>query len=394
MHHLTLSTFIALSYPVKPMMQLLGQITSPTSGGEGAALDIVRESINLARATSESWDKVWIGTIDPIASGLWVGLVSLGITLAAISILFLTLTSGKDIIEKQSWSELASLFVWPLVIMLFLGANGRLLANTVIVSRSFAYQQVQSVLEAQLGELTFRDAITNVTLSSIGKQQLENLYSECRNQVGEELVTCWNSKREAAQKIVDEAERQAAGSVPLQALRTFGQMLWNRTLFGAAEDAVTFVTDPGSVFREKAIPILRFILYSIQWAFVNVLEAALLLTGLFAPIAMGLSLLPLQGRPIWAWVTGFLSLFGVQLGYNIIVGLAAVVLVNSGAELASDVAFLFFISIFAPALALLIAGGGGIALYNGIAGHAKQLVDLFSNALGATTNLIIYKGFR
>ncbi|MCF3568807.1 hypothetical protein L2E75_22140 [Planktothrix agardhii 1807] len=33
-------------------------------------------------------------------------------------------------------------------------------------------------------------------------------------------------------------------------------------------------------------------------------------------------------------------------------------------------------------------------LYNGIAGHAKQLVDLFSNALGATTNLIIYKGFR
>ncbi|WP_233428168.1 hypothetical protein [Planktothrix agardhii] len=67
---------------------------------------------------------------------------------------------------------------------------------------------------------------------------------------------------------------------------------------------------------------------------------------------------------------------------------------NSGAELASDVAFLFFISIFAPALALLIAGGGGIALYNGIAGHAKQLVDLFSNALGATTNLIIYKGFR
>jgi hypothetical protein len=156
------------------MMQLLGQITSPASGGEGSALDIVSESINLARATSESWDKVWIGTIDPIASGLWVGLVSLGITLAAISILFLTLTSGKDIIEKQSWSELASLFVWPLVIMLFLGANGRLLANTVIVSRSFAYQQVQSVLEAQLGELTFRDAITNVTLSSIRHLQNRN----------------------------------------------------------------------------------------------------------------------------------------------------------------------------------------------------------------------------
>ncbi|MCL1472072.1 hypothetical protein [Argonema antarcticum] len=376
------------------MMQFLAQITPPTTGGEGSALDLVNESINLARATSESWNGVWISTIDPIASGLWVGLVSLGITLAAVSILFLTLTSGKDIIEKQSWSELAALFIWPIVIMLFLGANGKLLANTAIFTRSFAYKQVQSVLEAQLGELTFRDAISNITISNIGKQQLENLYSDCRNKVGEELVTCWNSKREAAQKIVDEAERQAAGPAPLRTLRAFAETLWNNSLPGAAQDAVTFINDPGSVFREKAIPIIRFILYSLQWAFVNILEAALLLTALFSPIAMGLSLLPLQGRPIWAWATGFLSLFGVQLGYNIIVGLAAVVLVNSGAELASDVAFLFFISIFAPGLALLIAGGGGIALYNGIAGNAKQLVDVFSNAIGAATTLAINKGFR
>jgi hypothetical protein len=376
------------------MMEFLAQITPPTTGGEGSALDIVNESINLARATSESWNRLWIDTIDPIASGLWVGLVSLGITLAAVSILFLTLTRGKDIIEKQSWSELAALFIWPLVIMLFLGANGKLLANTVIFTRNFAYKQVQSVLEAQLGELTFRDAIANVTISNIGKQQLENLYSECRNKVGEELVTCWDSKREAAQKIVDEAEKQAAGSASVRALRAFAETLWNNSLPGAAQDAVTFITDPGSVFREKAIPIIRFLLYCLQWAFVNILEAALLLTALFSPIAMGLSLLPLQGRPIWAWATGFLSLFGVQLGYNIIVGLAAVVLVNSGAELASDVAFLFFISIFAPGLALLIAGGGGIALYNGIAGNAKQLVDVLSNAIAAATTLAIHKGLR
>ncbi|MEG3838698.1 hypothetical protein [Microcoleus sp. herbarium14] len=376
------------------MKEVLAQITPPTSGAEGSSLDIVSESINLAKTTSESWDKVWISTIDPIASGLWVGLVSLGITLAAVSILFLTLSSGKDIIEKQSWSELAALFVWPLVIMLFLGANGKLLANTVIFTRSFAYRQVQSVLEAQLGEMTFRDAIANVTISNIGRQQLENLYGECRNKVGQELLTCWNSKQEAAQKIVTEAERQAAGSVPLQALRAFGETLWNNSLLGAAQDATTFITDPGSVFREKAIPIIRFILYSIQWAFVNILEAALLLTAFFSPIAMGLSLLPLQGRPIWAWATGFLSLFGVQLGYNIVVGLAATVLVNSGAELASDVAFLFFISIFAPGLALLIAGGGGIALYNGIASNAKQLVDVLSNAIGAAANLAMNKGFK
>jgi hypothetical protein len=86
----------------KEMMEFLAQITPPTSGAEGSSLDIVSESINLAKTTSESWDKVWISTIDPIASGLWVGLVSLGITLAAVSILFLTLSSGKDIIYRKA----------------------------------------------------------------------------------------------------------------------------------------------------------------------------------------------------------------------------------------------------------------------------------------------------
>ncbi|WP_190274461.1 hypothetical protein [Oscillatoria nigro-viridis] len=66
------------------MREFLAQITPPTSGAEGSALDIVSESINLAKTTSESWDKVWISTIDPIASGLWVGLVHLGVNRATI----------------------------------------------------------------------------------------------------------------------------------------------------------------------------------------------------------------------------------------------------------------------------------------------------------------------
>jgi hypothetical protein len=64
-----------------------------------------------------------------------------------------------------------------------------------------------------------------------------------------------------------------------------------------------------------------------------------------------------------------------------VVGLTAVVLVKSGAELVSDVAFLFFLSIFAPGLAVLVAGGGGFALYNGISSNVKSLIDIFSNAI-------------
>ncbi len=361
--------------------------SNPTTGGEPQALQIITDSVNLARATALAWDSVWINLFQPLDSGLWIGLVKLGLTLAACSILFLVFTTGKEIIDRQSWSELAAIFVWPIVIAIFLGGNGNLLSQTIIVSRNFAAGQVQSVLNAQLGELTFKNAISQVGISNIAKQQLENLYSECRGKIGEELVQCWQSKQESAQQMVEQAKEQAKS--PLDGLEKFAQTLFNATGIGAATTAYQLATDPGAVFRESLIPIVRFILLALQWAFVNILEAALLLTALFAPIALGLSLLPLQGRPIWAWATGFLSLFGIQLGYNIVVGLAAVVLVKSGAELVSDVAFLCFLSIFAPLLAVLIAGGGGIALYNGISSNVKTLTDLISNAIGAATSLAI-----
>jgi hypothetical protein len=359
----------------------------PVTGGESDALDIVTSSLELSKATVESWNEVWQVTLATQSSGLWIGLIRLGITLGAASILFLALTTGKEIIEKQSWSELASIFIWPIIIMILLGANGNVLASTITFIRGFAYNQVQSVLQLQVGELTFKDAISNVAITNIARQQLENLYGECQGKVGAELVECWDAKQAQAQEIVTEAEKQA--SSPLQPLQDFAQTLWSFTLPGQITDAVKLMTDPGSVFRDRTIPIIRFILYALQWGFVNILEAALLLTALFSPIAIGLSLLPLQGRPIWAWLTGFITLFGIQLGYNILTGLTAVVLVKSGAALVSDVAFLFFLSIFAPALAVVIAGGGGLALYNSISSNIKSLIDVLSNVIGTATSIAL-----
>ena len=85
-------------------------LSFPITGGEDQALDIVSSALELSRATVESWNLVWQVTLDPLSS-LWYGLVDLGITLGAASILFVALTTGKEIIEKQSWSELAAIFV-------------------------------------------------------------------------------------------------------------------------------------------------------------------------------------------------------------------------------------------------------------------------------------------
>jgi hypothetical protein len=361
---------------------MLTQLIAQTSTA-GQALDTLSDAIEVSQKTVESWNLVWFNTFNTQESSLWIALVKLGLILAGISVTYLAVTSGKEIIEKQSWSELVAMFIWPLVIVVFLSNNGKVLAESVKFIKAVGSTQVQEIMKIQVGEMTFRTALSDVNLTSAGKEEIEKLYSECQGKVGSALVECWNSKKQPAQQILQAAEQQNGG--PLKSLQRFVENLGNVANLqdiGNGDFA-------GQVFRSTVLPIIRLILRSVQWAFVNILEAALLLTALFGPIAMGLSLLPLQGKPIWAWLIGFMSLFGVQLGYNIVVGLVAVVIVKSDAELVTDIAFLFFLAVFSPVLAVLIAKGGGTALYSAIANSTKQLTDIASNAIGVIAGKLI-----
>ncbi|BAY34631.1 hypothetical protein NIES2107_65360 [Nostoc carneum NIES-2107] len=352
------------------------QVTPPDNASDATVgISLVKSSIELSKKTVESWDKTWGDAINP-SGALWAGLCNLGTTLAALSIIFLAIKMANDYQERQFlWSELAASVIYPLIIALFLGSNGYLLAQTVLIVRNIGHHQVVSVLNIQLADTTFKKAISDVTLTQSVKTQVSTIYAECQGKIGKPLTDCLQEKRPIVEQIITEAEKHNGGI--LEGARK------------AVAELTDFVQNPGAVFSASISLILITFLYALQWAFVNILEAALIMTATFAPVALGLSLLPLGARPIWAWASGFISLFGVQLGYNIVVGLAATVIVAAGAQSVSDLAFLAFISIFAPALALLIAGGGGIALYTGINSRAAILVNVaLDGAIAVATGLI------
>jgi len=354
---------------------LVAQITPPDNAADATVgISLVVNSIELSKKTVESWNKTWGDAITP-SGALWAGLCNLGTTLAAFSIIFLAMKMAADYQEKRFlWSELAASVVWPLVIALFLGNNGYLLSQSVLLIRNIGHQQVVAVLNIQLADTTFKKAISDVTLTQSVKAQVSTIYAECQGKTGKPLTDCLQEKRPIAEQILVEAEKQNNG--PLETARK------------TVAELQDVVQNPGAVFNATISLFLITFLYALQWAFVNMLEAALLMTATFAPIALGLSLLPLGSKPIWAWASGFIALFGVQLGYNIVVGLAATVIVAAGAQSVSDLAFLAFISIFAPALALLIAGGGGIALYTGINTRAAQIVNAaFDGVIAVATGM-------
>lgn len=368
----------------------------------GAAANTVANTLELSRATSEAWDRVWLSIFRTGFAtgevGLWIALVRFAITLGALSIIFLAIKEGKEILARQSWSDLATMFVWPLVVLFFLSGSGNLLANTVLLMRQIATIQVRQVLEVQVGGLTFNQAISNVALTQSARTQIDAIYLECRDKTGDALITCWNdpAKRQAVERIVSAAERTNSG--PLNTLQQYAQTLFSLSGAGIATTAGTNIAallgngEGIDIFEPLAAPLQKLIesfLWALTWAFLNALEAALLVTGLFAPIAVALSVLPLGSKPIWAWGIGFMSLFGIQLGWNMLVGLVASILVIANAQAIADLAFPVFIAIFAPILVTSVAAGGGLSLFSALNNSGGAIFNGLSNLTGAVTSLIV-----
>ena len=103
-------------------------------------------------------------------------------------------------------------------------------------------------------------------------------------------------------------------------------------------------------------------------AFQHIIEASLLLTALIAPIPVAASLLPFGAKPLYAWITGFLSLGVMKLSFNIVVGIVGTVIAKAGPTSSEPLVLAVVLGLFAPFLSMGIATGGGMAIFQGIVG--------------------------
>jgi len=344
--------------------------------------DILRSSIELSQGTIDSWNQAWIEVFGGGQTGLWTGVVRLGLILGALSLIYLAVKDGSQIVERGSWLELVRLFVWPLVIVFFLANNAALLSGTVLLIRGIANEQVSAVLDFQLADLTFADAMSRQGISAAAETQLINLYADCMGLPPEELLACRVERTEEANAILDRAEAEAGTTFDL--LRQSVE-LGTQAVLGPAG----MVLAPRTFIEDSGLQLVRVMVYALQWMVVNLLEAALLLTALFAPVAMGLSLLPFQGRLIFAWLVGFISLFGVQFGYNLVVGLVANRIGQTATSTLNDLGFALLLAIGAPVVAGLVAKGGGVAVYSGL----QSTVARINGALVGTAALGVRSAF-
>lgn len=233
------------------------------------------------------------------------------------------------------------------------------------------------------------EALNDVIVSQQAKAQVQREYVDCEAKEGQAQIDCFIRAGERAQQKLEEAFQNkgfwGAGAERLK--ERVRQITQDIRQTYQQSDAVPPSNTPfidilvGTLLQTSSQALAEQILKGWQWAFANILELSMLLTGLMGPIAVAGSVIPLQGRPLWAWLTGFFSLGMAKFSYSVIVGLAATVVVAADAQTLNDFGFLLLISVLAPALALAIAGGAGMAVFRSVSGGATRIIALGSSTL-------------
>jgi hypothetical protein len=319
-------------------MTILAQVT----GGRS----IIEDSIQQVQNVQQAWDKRWLDIFNG-ANGLYLGINKFAAVILVGAFLFFALEWIKEAIERGIFPAMPNV-IWVLVIFVLLFNNGKMLGTLTLSIRNIINDQTKTVLEVQVGEVSMLEALNDVIVSQQAKTLIQQQYAECEAKEGKAQIDCFQEARK--KDFVD-----INGFV--------GQMVSESLLATAGQAAA------------------QSILKGFQWAFANLIELSMLLTGLIGPIAAAGSMIPMSTRPLWAWLIGFFSLGLAKFSYNVIIGLAATVVVAADAQSSADIGFLLLLSILAPVLALALATGGGMAIFRSVSGGVTRIVSVGTSFL-------------
>ena len=332
-----------------------------------AAGDLLENAAGGGSLVAQGFDELWQNTLN---GGLYAALCRVGILFAVGSLVLFIVQWGKQMLngdEARAFSEL----IWPLVVGLLLSNNGAILAQSTLVLRDYINSVNKFVLEFTAADADLTAAYQQALGHAAMQTAVGSAIEECRsaNLSNEQVVQCLTQARTELESKFPELFKDpdsgdsylgAAGSWIMQELGKIDQAtqeaqgdglpgIANQILSGASAAV-------GAILTTFVTSLLLALNNAYQWG----LEFSLLLTALLGPLAVGGSLLPFGSKAIMGWLTGFFSVGIAKLSFNIILGLAGLLI--STAQASQPMIFLAFIGLVAPFLATGLAAGGGIAV--------------------------------
>ncbi|MFK8185201.1 MAG: hypothetical protein AB8B99_17655 [Phormidesmis sp.] len=352
------------------------------------ATRIMKDAVRVNQDAIASWNDKWENIFD---SRLFEIIVYMSIFAGVVAITVWMVEElkdfdGGDFLFKRSFYT--NLF-WSFFVMAMLVPNGDRLEALVQGIHSFGQQFNQQALEFQLNDIALEDAIRATVGRGTLQADIQAQSNQCVGLIGDRQFACLGNAHQQVSEMITAYEEEYLVGLP-QPFYDLEQSLGENLAPANAADIIDGERGTlarinagalegqrddlpgigGGAFRGALLgalggavqSITQTILLAMQWAFVNLLELAMLLTAMVSPFALTLSFLPGKGRPIIAWIVGYLSMVMVQFYYNIMIGIMANVVLNSNAY---DInGFLIVMAIFGPLLAMKLAQGGGIAVFD------------------------------
>jgi len=328
--------------------------------------DVLGNGATTARSIAEGWDQQWVDLLqNDTINNLYGALTNLGVFFAVGTLLFFMLQWLKDALNSD-YSRPISALIWPFVVVILLtnSGNGTILSNLTLGVRNFLNTVNQQVVTTADANQTYQQALN----MSVGEEIAGSLLRPCQSLTGEQQNQCFVKAKEKADTLW------------LEYRNLYGDKPWidrlENKVNNIAYNTASISENSFDSFLGSTVQIsIKNFLISLQYAFQNLIEATMLLIAALGPLAVGGSLLPVAGKPIFAWLTGFLSIGISKISFNIIAVLTAAVIVNGpGQDVNADpdlMWFMIFLGLLAPIVSLFVAAAGGFAVFSAISNTAS-----------------------
>ena len=234
--------------------------------------------------------------------------------------------------------------IWIIVVIVLLANNGQPLATATLGLRGIINQTNQTLLASTSASIQLQEAYQQVMLKTGKGDAIQSLIAQC-NAIADptQQADCLQNASKQAKEIESELDNDNRAD-------------W---LKGISDFFNT------NIFQLTVRGWLLALAIAFQW----IIEVCMLLTALLGPLAVGGSLLPLGNKAIFAWLTGFFSVGMIKLCFNIISGLVATLVLNTNNN--DPMIFAFAIGILAPILSVVLAAGGGLAIFKSFSSIAS-----------------------
>ncbi|BAY13472.1 hypothetical protein [Calothrix sp. NIES-2098] len=332
--------------------------------------DIIGNGATTAKSIAESWENQWIDLLQKNPSeNIYGALTNLGIFFAVGTLLFFLMQWLKDVLESE-YSRPISSMIWPFVVVILLNnsGDGSILSSLTLGVRNFINSVNQQVVSKADSNSYYQQALN----MSVAEEVAGSLLRPCQSLNGEQQSQCFAKASIKISNLWQEYKNLYGNKVWIERLEN----KVNQISYGTGSISEnSFNALLGSTVQTS----IKNFLVSLQYAFQNLMEATMLLIAALGPLAVGGSLLPVAGKPIFAWLTGFISVGIAKISFNIIAVLTAAVIVNGPAQDANAdpdlMWFTIFLGILAPILSLLVAAAGGFAVFQAIGNAANWVKE-------------------